>query len=173
MAKKEPERKELEKTRDTEDRTERESRRYPSRWGDTPLRDVFDRFIDDRPWLEPFPRMLGRFDRAFFPRVDVSETPREIKVVADIPGVDPDNLEIDVHDNRLRISGKTEKEYESKDNERPYRYERTYGSFQREFTLPARVSEESVRAACKDGVLTITMQKAEEEKKRKIAIERQ
>ncbi len=157
---------------------ENKADQYPTRWGDTPLRDMFDRFLDDRTWMEPLdffrpPRMLGRFDRSFFPRVDMSETSTEVKVVADVPGVDPDNIEIDVRDNRMRLSGKTERERESKDDEKPYRYERTYGSFQREFSLPAKVKEDQIKAFCKDGVLTVTLPKLEEEKRKKINIEKQ
>ncbi|MBI2410174.1 Hsp20/alpha crystallin family protein [Candidatus Kaiserbacteria bacterium] len=155
----------------------KDKEKYPARWGDTPLRDVFDRFLDDRPWLEPFeylrpPRMLSRFDRAYFPRVDMSETDAEIKVVADVPGINPDDIDITVRDDRLYLSGSTQREAESKEGERPYRYERVYGTFRRELSLPAHVDEENVRAAYKNGVLTITLPKTDVPQK-KIMIEKE
>lgn len=141
------------------------------------VRDVFDRLFDERAWLEPLeflraPRLLSRFDRVFFPRIDVSETDTEVKVVADVPGVDPDDIDIDVRENRMKISGKTEREAEEGEG-KPYSYERTYGAFRREFTLPARVQEDAVHAVCKNGILTVTMQKVEPEKRQRIPIERE
>lgn len=160
-----------------ERRSSESTSRYPLQWGDTPLRDVIDRFFDDRVWMEPFdllrtPRVLNRFDRAFFPRVDVSETDRDIKVVADVPGIDPNAITVDVRGNRVSLSAEVDRTYESAEGERPYRYERTYGSFHRDITLPTEVKEDEVRAICKDGMLTITLPKVEEEQRKKITIER-
>ena len=150
-----------------------------SRREDMTLRDVFDRLFDDRFLLEPFdffrtaPRMMGQLGRNMFPKVDVSETDKEVKVIADVPGVDPEDIDIDVHDNRMVISGVTERETETDKNTKPYRYERSYGEFRREFMLPSRVNEDQIKAKCKDGVLTITLPKVEGEKKSKIKIEKQ
>lgn len=162
-----------------EQKNERDADRYPAPRSDRPLRDVrdvFDRMFDERMWLEPLeflraPRLFSRFDRIFFPRVDISETESDIIVVADVPGVDPDDINIDVREHRMSISGKTERQKESGEG-KPYSYERTYGTFRREFTLPARVKEDQVKAVCKDGILTITMQKEEPEKRNRIAIEK-
>ncbi|HET8575194.1 MAG TPA: Hsp20/alpha crystallin family protein [Candidatus Paceibacterota bacterium] len=154
--------------------TSADRRMIPERSGGSSFRGALDRFFDDG--FEPLefwrnPRGLAaQVSRSMMPRVDVSETDMEVKVVADVPGVDPDDIEIEVHENRMTISGSTEKEMHS--DEKPYRYERSYGSFRREFTLPAKVEEEGIRATCKDGVLTIMLPKAEEEKKKKIRIER-
>lgn len=147
---------------------------------DMSLFDTFDRFLDDRTWVDVldvfrFPRMLSRFDRAFFPRVNVTETENEVKVIADIPGIDPDAVDVAVRGNRMRLRGSVEHEFEPAEDERerPHRFERMYGSFHREFSLPARVKEDEVRATYKDGVLTIIAPKAEEEKHKKITIEKQ
>lgn len=153
--------------------------RRPTPWTDRPLRDVrdvFDRMLDERMWLEPLeflraPRLLSRFDKVFFPRIDVSETDTEVKVVADVPGIDSDDIDIDVRDNRMIISGEIEQETDSP-SRKPYSYERTHGSFRREFVLPARVKEDQVKAVCKDGMLTVTMQKIEQEKRKRIPIEK-
>lgn len=153
--------------------------RHPASWTDRPLRDVrdvFDRVFDERAWLEPLeflraPRFLSRFDRVFFPRIDVSETDTEVIVVADVPGVDPNDIDIDVREHRMSISGKIKREAETKER-KPYSYERTYGSFRREFNLPARVREDQVKAVYKDGTLTVTMQKVEEERRKRIPIEK-
>lgn len=145
----------------------------PMRWEDNSIRDVFDRFFDERFWIDPFPRVMARMSRNIFPRVDVTETENEVKVVADVPGVNPDNINLDIRDNRIRITGFMESESKPEGNEKPYRYERSYGEFQREIILPARVKDQEVKAVCKDGVLTITLPKAEEEKRKKITIEKQ
>lgn len=128
-------------------------------------------------WLEPmdfFQHALpARADllvaQASFPRVDIRETDTEVKVVADIPGIDPKNITIDVDDNEMSISGTMDRKYETADNETPYRYERTTGSFRRRFTLPARVDDDAVKASTKDGVLTITVPK--ENRRSKVNIE--
>lgn len=161
--------------RDTS-KNSRDRSRYPVHHGGS-FRDSINRFFGDGPWIEPFdffrrnlPRTLARAGY-FFPRVDISQTENEIKVVADIPGADPDNINIDVQDNWMTISGKMESEKEMEE-EKPYRYERVYGEFKREFSLPAQVKEEEIRAVYKDGVLTVTLPKVEEEKRNKIKIER-
>lgn len=81
-------------------------------------------------------------------------------------------MDIDVRENRIRISGKVERETETNADERPYRYERTFGAFHREYTLPSRVDESAARATCKNGVLTIILPKKPEDQRKKITIER-
>jgi HSP20 family protein len=134
-----------------------------------------DRILDEDFWFNQpgfwrIPKLISPFRGRWFPRVDISETNDEVKVVVDIPGIDPDNIDIDVRDSKLRISGKIERE---KTDEKPYRYERSSGEFMREMTLPARIKEDQVRASCKDGVLTIVLPKVEEEKRKKITIEKE
>lgn len=111
-------------------------------------------------------RMPGRMmDLALqFPRVDISDTGREIKVTAEVPGVQPDDIEIDIHDNHLHISGYTESEHEG--GERQYRHERIYGEFSRVILLPEQVEENDVQAEYQDGVLTIHLPKRERSRNR-------
>jgi HSP20 family protein len=107
-----------------------------------------------------------------FPKVDVSETEDEIKVVANVPGIDPDNINIEVGDDYLSLSGTIDKEgMDQNDEAMIYRYEREYGEFRREFSLPARVNKDKIVAKAKNGVLSITLPKSEEEKKQKVKVE--
>jgi HSP20 family protein len=116
-------------------------------------------------------RRLGTVS-SVFPKVDVSETDDEIRVVANIPGIDPENLNIEVGDDYLSLSGKIEKEVKDEDARgKVYRYERERGEFRREFALPARVKSDSISAKAKNGVLTITLPKSEQEKKHKVKVE--
>lgn len=143
-----------------------------------PMRDNYSRTFDDRFWQDPvdffrnLPRLPNQIKRSMFPRVDVSETETQVKVVADIPGVDPDNMYIDVRDNRMILKGTVEREEETDKTARPYKYERMYGEFRREFMLPAPVDEEKIKAAYKNGILTITAPKIENTRKGRIKIER-
>jgi HSP20 family protein len=142
------------------------------------MRDDADGIFDDRFWLEPFdffrnlPRLPDQLRRSMFPRVDVSETDKDVKVIADIPGVDPDNMYIDVRNNRMILRGRVEREEETDESARPYKYERMYGEFRREFPLPAPVNEGEVRAVYKNGILTITVPKSENVGKSRVKIER-
>lgn len=149
--------------------------RLPERREDRSLRDLFNRFLEEDFFTEPFdfsrnPRLASFFNRQLMPRVDVSESDTQIKIIADVPGVDPNNIDIDVQDNRMRISGFTQRQ--TSQDERPYRYERTYGEFRREFTLPSEVQKDKIKAVCKDGVLTVLLPKAEAQKRDRIPIER-
>ncbi|HYF10206.1 MAG TPA: Hsp20/alpha crystallin family protein [Candidatus Paceibacterota bacterium] len=138
---------------------------------------LIDRFFDDA-W-DPFNvltpslfrnRSLGAVN-TLFPKVDVSETDNEIKVVANIPGIDPEKIDIEVGDDYLSLSGKIEKESTDERNGKVYRFEREFGEFRREFSLPARVSKENIVARAKNGVLSITLPKSEDERKAKIKVE--
>lgn len=156
--------------------TSNDLNRTPARSGESSLRELFNKFLEEDFFGEPFDftrntRLASLFNRQFIPRVDVSETGSQVKVVADVPGVDPDDIDIDVQNNRMILSGSTERE--SSPDERPYRYERTYGEFRREFILPTEVKKEDIKAVYKDGVLTITVPKAQGSVKEKIQIERQ
>ncbi len=139
---------------------------------------LIDRFFDDS-FFDPFNMMMPSLLRnrnltnvsSIFPKVDVSETEDEIKVAANVPGIDPDKLNIEVGDDYLSLPGKIYKDVKDEKEGNVYRYEREYGEFRREFTLPARVKADQISAKAKNGVLTITFPKSEEEKKHKIKVE--
>ncbi|MBL8542407.1 MAG: Hsp20/alpha crystallin family protein [Hyphomonadaceae bacterium] len=117
-----------------------------------------NRLFDDTMsgWrLAPF---NGNGDGFGWPSVEVSETDREVKVTAELAGLEEKDIDIRVDEDMLTISG--EKRAESEDKERQYS-ERYYGRFERSLTLPAIVDEERAKATFKNGVLTITMPKVE------------
>ena len=139
---------------------------------------LIDRFFDDA--LDPFSMMAPSLFRnrglgnvsTLFPKVDVEETENEIKVTANIPGIDAEKINVEVGDDYLSLSGRIEKEDKSEDKHgKVYRYEREFGEFRREFALPARVNKDGIVAKSKNGVLSITLPKSEEEKKKKVKIE--
>ena len=125
-----------------------------------------------------FSRFLGmpmRLDRSLFsgeswlPSVDVSEGRTDIIVKAEIPGVDRKDIDISLDGRLLTIRGEKKKLTEVKDGDH-YLGDRYYGSFHRNFQLPADIVQEKVEATFKKGVLKISIPKAEESKIKKIAI---
>jgi HSP20 family protein len=136
------------------------------------LRDAMDRLFDESVW-SPFGLVEGGRARnmmaVFVPRVDVSETDTEVKVRADIPGIDPDKVNIEVTEDSLALSGSVEKSSEEK-GENFYRMERRAGQFSREFVLPSKIDPDSVEAKAKNGTITITLKKQPSEQKRKVQI---
>ncbi len=106
---------------------------------------------------------------AWSPAVDVYETEHELVVKADLPEVDPKDLDIRVENNVLTIRG--ERKFEKKVNEDNYlRAERAYGSFSRSFSLANSVNAEAIKADYHNGVLTLTLPKREEAKPKQIKV---
>jgi HSP20 family protein len=104
------------------------------------------------------------------PAVDIKETDKKITVTAEIPGVKKEDISIDVHDSHLEI--KAEEKEEKKEEKEGYVYqERREGKFFRSMELPASVNADKTKASYKDGVLTLSLPKAEKAIKKKIAIE--
>jgi HSP20 family protein len=104
-----------------------------------------------------------------YPAVNLTEDGDNFYVRAELPGVKPENLDISVVEGRLLVRG--ERKVQAENPEANYhRREREAGFFRRTITLPSRVSQEKVSASMKNGVLTITLPKAEEAKPRKIAV---
>jgi HSP20 family protein len=98
------------------------------------------------------------------PRINVSETDTEIRVTAELPGVDLDNLEVDVMDDMLVIRG--EKTLEQSDEDENYHFvECAYGSFQRTVQLPFAADPDQVQASFENGVLSITVPKSEQQQR--------
>src|SRR6266699_3020786 len=106
---------------------------------------------------------------AWSPAVDVYETEHELVVKADLPEVDPKDLDIRVENNILTIRG--ERKFEKNVNQENYlRVERAYGSFARSFTLANTVNAEAIKADYQNGVLTLTIPKKEEAKPKQIKV---
>jgi HSP20 family protein len=103
------------------------------------------------------------------PAVDIYETAHELVVKADLPEVDPKDLDIRVENNILTIRG--ERQFEKNVNQENYlRVERAYGSFARSFTLANTVNAEAIKADYQNGVLTLTIPKKEEAKPKQIRV---
>ena len=106
---------------------------------------------------------------AWAPSVDIYETEHELVVKADLPEVDPKDLDIRVENNILTIRG--ERKFEKNVNEENYlRVERAYGSFARSFTLANTVNSEAIKADYQNGVLTLSIPKREEAKPKQIKV---
>jgi len=102
--------------------------------------------------------------------LDVYENKEDLVVRAELPGMKKEEINISLHENTVTISGerKNEKRYEGSETSRE---ERFYGRFTRSFQLPKTVDASKVKANYKDGVLTVTLPKAEEAKPRQIQIQ--
>jgi HSP20 family protein len=124
-------------------------------WGGNLKREMerfFDRFAE--PVWEPFETMAGDWA----PKLDVAETKDAMVVTAEMPGVDPKDIEIALTGDLLTLKGEKEKEAEEKE-ERYHRVERTYGAFLRTVRLPMAVDGSKVTATFKNGVLVVTLPK--------------
>ena len=106
---------------------------------------------------------------SWVPAVDIFEEADAIRIVAEIPGVNAKDINISLEGNLLTIHGTKQQEAEEK-TERVHRYERTYGTFERSFTLPASVEPNDIKANYDNGVLTITLPKTERAKPRQIEV---
>ena len=136
----------------------------PSR-GATTLQEKFNRVFGD---------MLERAGdesnlTPWAPAVDIFETEHELVVQADLPDVNPQDLDIRVENNILTIRG--ERKFENKVNEENYlRVERAYGSFSRSFSLANSVKSDAIKADYQNGVLTLSIPKREEAKPKQIKV---
>lgn len=118
---------------------------------------LFDNFFGGfslSPW-EPLERGVGT---SFTPRVDVSETDKEIKISAELPGIEEKDIDVSLTHDTLTIKGEKKTETEEKEKDY-YRMERSYGSFTRSVPLPVEVDTNKVEATFKKGVLEITLPK--------------
>ena len=103
------------------------------------------------------------------PRIDVVETPDAFEIALDVPGVNKEDLAINLHDGVLSISG--ERTARSLDeNDTVVRFERQTGRFYRSFTLSNKIDEKKIEARQENGVLIVRLPKLEESKPRKISI---
>ena len=142
-------------------------------------------------WVDPFKelsaiheRMNQLFDETFLPSrgseaapaaamwspaVDIYESGDDIVVKAEVPGIDKDDVAVEVKDGILTLRG--ERKFEKEVSEKEYyRMERSYGTFTRSFTLPPTVDSDKIDAAFSQGVLKITLPKREESKPKQIKV---
>ena len=106
---------------------------------------------------------------SWVPPVDIFEDASAIRIDVEVPGVSPDDVKISLENNLLTISG-TKQQNVEEHSERVHRYERTYGSFERSFTLPSTVDAQNIKANYEHGVLTVTLPKVEKARPRQIEV---
>jgi len=106
---------------------------------------------------------------AWRPVVDIFDTDNAIVIKAELPGIKKDDVSVDVKDNVLTIKGERSLTKKIKE-ENYYRKERSFGKFQRSFTLPEAIDSARIKANFKNGVLEIEVPKAEEKKPKQISI---
>ena len=111
----------------------------------------------------------GQQARSWVPTMDVRETEKEIVYQFDLPGVPEDKISVELQDDALTVSAERERE-EEQSNGGFVRYERRFGSFSRTVGVPQGVTEDSIKASCRDGVLEIRVAKPEAPKPRRIQI---
>ncbi|MBM3666750.1 MAG: Hsp20/alpha crystallin family protein [Actinobacteria bacterium] len=123
---------------------------------------LFDRFFDGRP-------ANGGATRRWIPAMDLVETDEDLVVRADLPGISEDDVEIEIKDNVLTVSGERKSEHEQK-GEGYHRVERAFGRFARSLSLPRGVEADAVSAGFSDGVLEIRIPKPAETKPTRVEI---
>lgn len=106
---------------------------------------------------------------SWMPTVDISENDGGFEIYAELPGVAQEDVQVSVTDNLLTIKGEKNQKQET-GNKGFHRVERRYGTFQRSFTLPRHVETGNIKADYKDGILTLTIPKAEAAKPKEIQI---
>jgi HSP20 family protein len=122
--------------------------------------DIMDEFFNDA--------VATRRD-TFVPSIDISETEKQFVIDVEVPGVDKKDIELSIENNTLTISG--ERKFEKKeDNKQYHRVESHYGTFSRTFSLPDNVNTESINASYNNGILSITVDKSEQQMKKQIKI---
>jgi HSP20 family protein len=113
---------------------------------------------------------LGENLRQWLPATDVSETPEAVTLRLELPGLTREQIRIAVENNVLTVRGEKTQETSS-EHEKFRRTERSFGSFERSFSLPAYVDTDNVQASLQDGILSITLPRREETKAREVRIE--
>lgn len=139
----------------------RMSYRNPWRELDT-LSHRLNRMFDDFPT----PTESGNW----IPAVNVEETAESLNLTAELPGMSLDDIELELENNVLTLRGQKNDVREEGEEKRYHLWERSFGSFQRSFTLPRTVSADDIEAEFRDGVLHVHLPKVAEAKSRRIAI---
>lgn len=134
------------------------------RWGDE-FDNLFEGFFRPMRWAEE------PVNEGLVPRLDVVENDNEFVVHAEMPGIKKDDIHITLEDGVLTIDAESKSEIEEKEGSRIVRQERRYGHYVRSMRLGKDIDEKRVKANYKDGVLELTLPKAEEVKPKKISVD--
>lgn len=128
------------------------------------LRDAMDRLFEESV-VTPVKSVVA------MPKIDIKEKKDSVVVKAEVPGVAEEDIEVEITDNVMTISG--EKKEEKEEEKAGYHYKESHtGSFTRSFTLPSEVAADKADAEMKNGVLTITIPKVEARKPKKVTIKK-
>lgn len=139
----------------------------------SPMRDLLllnrrlEKLFDDDFFR--LPSLFSDEQKMWAPIVDIYEDDKDIILKAELPEIDPKNVDIKLEDNSLVLKGERKFDKELK-KENFYRLERSYGAFKRQFSLPSYVDKEKIKASYKDGVLKIQLPKKKEAKPTKVDI---
>lgn len=141
-----------------------------------PRRSLSSTLMDD--FFNDFDRMVNSLVTPdamtsvnFTPTCDIRETQDHYLVSFDMPGVKKSDIKIEVNESQLMISGERNHGYRKNEDERYLRHERSYGHFQRSFSIPKSIETETIEAHYEDGVLNIALPKSERAKSRSIEIQ--
>lgn len=129
------------------------------------LNRVLDETFGALPWNDE----NGTITSAWLPPVDIFEDHDGLKMVAELPGVRPEDVKLSIENGVLTIRGE-KKQVAEEESERVHRYERSYGAFERTFTLPTTVDADRIEARFENGLLTVRLPKVEKAKPREIAV---
>jgi HSP20 family protein len=131
------------------------------------MNSLFDGFFND---FQPEKWLADDWDgKLLCPNFEVDETDKEIKVSAELPGMDEKDIDVTLDGNVLTIKGEKKEEKDEKTKGR-HISERMYGSFRRNFSLPENLDKDNIKAGLKKGVLEILLPKTEEAKSKKIEL---
>ena len=145
----------------------REDRTPMNRWGlwDDDFNRVVQGFLSPLRWVE---EATGQ---DLTPAMDVKERDDAYIIKTELPGVKKEDVSVTLENGVLTISGEIREEKEEKEGERVLRQERRYGRFVRSLRLGTQIDDKNVKASYKDGVLELTLPKAEEVKPKKITVD--
>jgi HSP20 family protein len=128
-----------------------------------------NRILDEAFAGLPFQEQGNVITSTWFAPTDVSEDQNSLRITMELPGVDPNDVRLSLENNILTIRGEKKQQAEE-NNERVHRFERTYGMFERTFALPNSVDPERIEARYENGVLVVSIPKAERAKPREIRV---
>ena len=144
-------------------RREDPKRTYPSTY--VPFRSIFDDFFTPTVW-DDFSTTSSVSNLS----ADIWEEKDNIFVKMALPGIKKEDIKITINEDNISITGQSKREEEEKEEDRKYYFRSMESSFEQSFNLPTKVNPDNVQAEFKDGVLTVTLPKAEEVKPREIEI---
>jgi HSP20 family protein len=141
-------------------------------WGNSDVRRLnrlMDEMLGRWPWGDAV-TTEGEPTATWVPAVDIFESKDELRLVAELPGVKPEDVRLSVEHATLTLRGE-KKQVAEGTTDTVHRYERSYGVFQRSFQLPGTVDADRIQARYEHGVLTVTLPKAEKARAREIAVQ--